>query len=270
MEREPTIRRRKGIFLLPNLFTTAALFAGFYAIIEALKGNFSTAAAVIFIAMVLDGLDGRVARMTNTESAFGAQYDSLSDMLSFGIAPALVIYLWGLSTLGKLGWLAAFTYTAAAALRLARFNTQVGIAEKRYFQGLPSPASAAVIAGMVWVLSDNGYLGGELTPQLRVVAALLTILVAVLMVSNVRYFSFKELNLKHRIPFVAMILMVALIILISVDPPQVLFGAFLLYALWGPVYNLIALRQRQAERKSRENRTPFPESKEITGGEDHE
>ncbi|HIJ31896.1 MAG TPA: CDP-diacylglycerol--serine O-phosphatidyltransferase, partial [Gammaproteobacteria bacterium] len=161
MNSENREQRGKGIYLLPNLFTTAALFAGFYAIISAINGLFANAAAAIFVAMVLDGLDGRVARMTNTESEFGAQYDSLSDMLSFGMAPALVVYLWGLTTLGKFGWLAAFIYTAGAALRLARFNTQVGISDKRYFQGLPSPASAAVIAGMVWVAGDYGYGGGD-------------------------------------------------------------------------------------------------------------
>jgi len=252
MNSENREQRGKGIYLLPNLFTTAALFAGFYAIISAINGLFANAAAAIFVAMVLDGLDGRVARMTNTESEFGAQYDSLSDMLSFGMAPALVVYLWGLSTLGKYGWLAAFIYTAAAALRLARFNTQVGIADKRYFQGLPSPASAAVVAGLVWVAVEHGYSGDNLTTQFRVVAAFLTALAGVLMVSNVRYHSFKDLNLKDRIPFVAMIIMVAVMVLISVDPPQILFFGFLIYALWGPVFNLVELRKRRAKRLARE------------------
>ncbi len=252
MNQETKQQRRKGIYLLPNLFTTAALFAGFYAIIAAIKGEFSSAATAIFIAMILDGLDGRVARMTNTESEFGAQYDSLSDMLSFGMAPALVVYLWALSTLGKLGWLAAFVYTAGAALRLARFNTQVGIADKRYFQGLPSPASAAVIAGLVWVSVGHGYVGSELTTQFRVVAALMTMMVGVLMVSNIRYHSFKELNLRNRIPFVTMLAVVAVMVLISVDPPQVLFGTFLIYTIWGPIFNLVALRKRRAQRLNRE------------------
>jgi len=259
MDNETTEQRRKGIYLLPNLFTTAALFAGFFSVISAINGQFSSAAIAIFLAMVLDGLDGRVARMTHTESEFGAQYDSLADMLSFGVAPALVVYLWGLSTLGKLGWLMAFIYTAGAALRLARFNTQVGIADKRYFQGLPSPASAAVIAGMVWVAVDYELSGDALPMELRMLAALLTALAGLLMVSNIRYHSFKDLNLKDRIPFVAMILMVALMVLISVDPPQVLFGGFLIYALWGPIFNLLELRKRQAKRQAREKNSPMPE-----------
>lgn len=244
-------QRRRGIYLLPNLFTTAALFAGFFAIIAAIKGQFETAAIAIFVAMVLDGLDGRVARMTNTQSEFGAEYDSLSDMVSFGVAPALVVYLWGLATLGKLGWLAAFVYTAGAALRLARFNTQVSSADKRYFQGLPSPASAAVVVGMVWVAVDYGFSADGVPTELSSVAALVTALTGLLMVSNVRYHSFKELNLKDRIPFVAMILIVALIVLISVDPPQVLFGGFLIYAFWGPIFNLLELRKRRVVRRER-------------------
>ncbi len=255
MSKDENRQRRKGIYLLPNLFTTAALFAGFYAIIAAIKGQFADAATAVFIAMILDGLDGRVARMTNTESAFGAQYDSLSDMLSFGMAPSLVVYLWGLSTLGKLGWLAAFVYTAGAALRLARFNTQVGVSDKRYFQGLPSPAAAAVVGGMVWVLVDNGYTGEALTLQLQVIAAFVTAVIGILMVSNVRYYSFKVFNPKDRIPFMAMILMVAVIVLISVDPPQVLFASFLIYALWGPISNLVQLRRHRADRLARESRT---------------
>ena len=267
MNQDTKEQRRKGIYLLPNLFTTAALFAGFFAIISAIKGQFAEAATAIFIAMVLDGLDGRVARMTNTESEFGAQYDSLADMLSFGMAPALVVYLWGLSTLGKYGWLAAFVYTAAAALRLARFNTQVGIADKRYFQGLPSPASAAVIAGLVWVSVEHGYYGDNLTPQFRIIAAFMTALAGVLMVSNIRYHSFKELNLKDRIPFVTMLLMVAVIVLISVDPPQILFGAFLVYAFWGPIFNLVELRKRREQRLARERTQP---DNDNVGNSDHE
>lgn len=243
--------RRRGIYLLPNLFTTAALFAGFFAIISAIKGRYEVAAIAIFVAMLLDGLDGRVARMTNTQTEFGAEYDSLADMVSFGVAPSLVAYLWGLSTLGKLGWLAAFFYTAGAALRLARFNTQVSSADKRYFQGLPSPASAAVVAGMVWVSVDYGLSGDQLPVELRSIAALVTALAGLLMVSNVRYNSFKELNLKDRIPFVAVVLIVFVIVLISIDPPQVLFGGFIIYALWGPISNLVELRKRRAERKGR-------------------
>lgn len=270
MKNDSTEQRRKGIYLLPNLFTTAALFAGFYAIISAINGQFASAATAIFIAMVLDGLDGRVARMTNTESEFGAQYDSLADMLSFGMAPALVVYLWGLSTLGKYGWLAAFIYTAAAALRLARFNTQVGVADKRYFQGLPSPASAAVVAGLVWVAVEHGYVGENLTPQFRGIAAFITAMAGVLMVSNIRYHSFKELNLKDRIPFVAMLLMVAVMVLISVDPPQILFFGFLFYALWGPIFNLIELRKRRAERLAREIKSHSSDNNNPVEKTDHE
>ena len=152
-------RRRRGIYILPNLFTTAALFAGFYAIVQAMNGLFEQAAVAIFIAMVLDGLDGRVARLTRTQSAFGAEYDSLSDMVSFGAAPSLIMYEWALKGMGKLGWMAAFIYCAGAALRLARFNTNIDVVDKRYFQGLPSPAAAALVAGLVWVMIDNGIAG---------------------------------------------------------------------------------------------------------------
>jgi len=231
--------RRRGIYLLPNLFTTAALFAGFYGIIAAMKGHFEAASVAVFVAMVLDGLDGRVARLTNTQSDFGVQYDSLSDMLSFGLAPALIIYQWSLAGMGKLGWLAAFMLTACAARRLARFNTQVEVVDKRYFQGLPSPAAAGVVAGLVWVGFDNGITG----EALRVPAFLLTVLTAVLMVSNVRYHSFKELDLKHKVPFMAVLAMVMVFVFIAVDPPQVLFFLLLTYVLSGPVMTLFH-RQR--------------------------
>lgn len=239
-------KRRRGIYLLPNLFTTGCLFAGFYAIVAAMTDRFEPAAIAIFIAMIMDGLDGRVARLTNTQSAFGAEYDSLADMISFGLAPALVMFVWALSDLGKLGWLAAFIYTAGTALRLARFNTQVGRADKRYFQGLASPAAAAVMAGLIWV--GNGY---DLEGQgIAIVALVVTVLMGVLMVSNVRYRSFKDLDLKGRVPFVAILVVVLIFVLISIDPPQVLLAGFGLYALSGPVVTLVTLRRRRMERKA--------------------
>lgn len=241
MQQDPstTQQRSRGIYLLPNLFTTAALFAGFYAIVAAMQGEFEKAAVAVFVAMVLDGLDGRVARLTNTQSEFGAEYDSLSDMVSFGLAPALVMYQWSLSSLGKIGWLAAFIYTAGAALRLARFNIQVGVADKRFFQGLPSPSAAAVVAGAVWVGDSYGVVGNDL----RWAAFALTVAAGVLMVSNVRYYSFKELDLKGKVPFVVILGVVLSFVLISLDPPQVLFGLFFVYALTGPVQTVL-LRRR--------------------------
>ncbi len=247
IERRKKAHRHRGIYLLPNLFTTAALFSGFYAIVAAMQSRFEAAAIAIFVAMLLDGLDGRVARMTNTQSDFGAEYDSLSDMVSFGLAPALVIYQWALSGLGKAGWLAAFIYTAGAALRLARFNTQVGIADKRYFQGLASPAAAAIVAGMVWVGNNYGLQG----TAINLTALIVTLLAGLLMVSNVRYHSFKGLNLKDKVPFVSILLIVLLIVLVSYDPPVVLFSGFLLYALSGPIWTLLLLRRRREHRAQR-------------------
>lgn len=238
---ESTAKRRRGIYLLPNLFTTAALFAGFFAIVSAINGRYEAAAVAIFVAMILDGLDGRVARMTNTQSEFGAQYDSLADMISFGMAPALVMYQWALTSLGKLGWLAAFIYTAGAALRLARFNTQIGVADKRYFTGLASPSAAAIVTGLVWVGNDYGVQGADL----RIISFLLTIGAGLLMVSNVRYYSFKDLDLKGRVPFVAVLIVVLILVLVAVDPPMVLFGAFMIYALSGPVTTLWLLNKRR-------------------------
>jgi CDP-diacylglycerol--serine O-phosphatidyltransferase len=221
--------RRRGIYILPNLLTTAALFAGFYAIVQAMNQRFELAAVAIFIAMVFDGLDGRVARLTRTQSAFGAEYDSLSDMVSFGAAPALVIYEWALRGMGKLGWAAAFIYCAGAALRLARFNTNLEVADKRYFQGMPSPAAAALIAGLVWVMLDAGFTGEEA----RWYACVLTIFAGVTMVSNIRYWSGKDINLRKSVPFV-MVAAVALgFALVSSYPPGVLFALFLGYALSG-------------------------------------
>ncbi|GAB4351705.1 MAG: CDP-diacylglycerol--serine O-phosphatidyltransferase [Gammaproteobacteria bacterium] len=237
-------RRSRGIYLLPNLFTTAALFAGFYAIVAAMKGQFEPAAIAVFVAMVMDGLDGRVARLTNTQSEFGVQYDSLADMVSFGLAPALVAYQWALSGLGKPGWLASFIFAACVALRLARFNTQVGIVDKRYFQGLASPAGAAVIAGMVWVGTKHGVDGAGIGG----LVFLLTVAVGLLMVSNVRYHSFKEFDLKGKVPFVAAVVVMLVFAVIFMQPPEVLFGLAVAYALSGPVLTLVQLRRRRAER----------------------
>lgn len=247
MPNEETEKRGRGIYLLPNLFTTAALFAGFYAIVAAMNGQFEKAAIAVFVAMVLDSLDGRVARLTNTQSEFGAEYDSLSDMVSFGLAPSLVMYQWSLATMGKLGWLAAFVYAAGAALRLARFNTQVGIADKRYFQGLPSPAAAAIVAGAVWVGVSYGVDGKSLVPLTFV----LTVLAGVLMVSNVRYYSFKDLDLRGKVPFVTVLIVVLVFVFVSIDPPQVLFASFLVYALSGPVMILVMRSRRRKEKHAK-------------------
>lgn len=238
-------KRRRGIYLLPNLFTTAALFSGFYAIVSAMNGRFEHAAIAVFIAMVLDGIDGRVARLTNTTSDFGSQYDSLADLISFGLAPALVMYVWALSTLGKLGWLAAFIYTASAALRLARFNTQIATADKRYFTGLPSPSAAAVVAGMVWVVHDYDVPGKEVTW----IALGVTIVAGLLMVSNIRYRSFKDLDLKGKVPFVVVLMVMLVYVLITIDPPQVLFAIFLGYAISGPITTLGMLRRLRSRGK---------------------
>jgi len=244
------LKRRRGIYLLPNLFTTACLFAGFYAIVASMSGRFEDAAVAIFVAMVMDGLDGRVARLTNTQSDFGAQYDSLADMVSFGLAPALVVFVWSLSNLGKLGWLAAFVYTACAALRLARFNTQVGNADKNYFQGLASPAAAAVVAGMIWVSNDNQISGVDI----KYMAIFTTVMVGLLMVSNIRYRSFKDLDLKGRVPFVWILAVVLVFVLVSIDPPLVLSCIFLMYALSGPMLTIKDIRARRAKRKDQANR----------------
>ncbi|MDX9995407.1 MAG: CDP-diacylglycerol--serine O-phosphatidyltransferase [Rhodocyclaceae bacterium] len=227
--------RRRGIYILPNLFTTAALFSGFFAIVQAMNGRFEIAAVAIFIAMVFDGLDGRVARLTRTQSAFGAEYDSLSDMVSFGAAPALVIYVWALKDMGKLGWIAAFIYCAGAALRLARFNTNIEVVDKRYFQGLPSPAAAALVAGLVWVLIDNEWSGSEA----RWYACLLTIFAGVTMVTNLRYYSGKDINLRKSVPFMMVVAFALGFALVSSYPPGVLFGLFLIYAVSGYVFGVM-------------------------------
>ena len=245
-ESAQTQKRSRGIYLLPNLLTTAALFGGFYAVLAAINGKFEHAAIAVFVAMVMDGLDGRVARLTNTQTAFGAEYDSLSDMVAFGLAPSLLMYTWSLSGLGKLGWVAAFIYTAGAALRLARFNTQVGTADKRYFQGLPSPAAAAVISGSVWVAVDYGLAGADIS----YLACLLTVAAGLLMVSNVRYNSFKEVDFRGKVPFFSIVIIVLVFAVVVVQPPLVLFAIFIVYAVSGPLITLIHLRRRRAERKA--------------------
>ncbi len=239
--------RRKGIYLLPNLLTTGALFAGFYAIVAAINGRYELAAISIFVAMVLDGMDGRIARMTNTQSDFGAEYDSLSDMVSFGLAPALVAYEWILVELGKIGWLGAFVFTSAAALRLARFNTQASVANTKFFQGLPSPAAAAVLAGLIWFMESYSLKSHiAAMPVLFVV----TIAMAVLMVSNIRYYSFKDLDFRGRVPFVAVLAIVLGFVLISLDPAAVLALCFTGYAASGPAMTLFHIRRHRRERKN--------------------
>jgi CDP-diacylglycerol--serine O-phosphatidyltransferase len=234
-------KRRRGIYLLPNLITTAALFAGFYGIVAATQGKFEQASVAIFIAMILDALDGRVARMTHTQTAFGAEYDSLADMASFGLAPALVMYEWSLSTLvnvsttmGKLGWLAAFLFVASAALRLARFNTKASSTDKRYFQGLPSPSAAAVVVGFVWACFDNG-IEGE---SVAMISLVIIVFAGLMMVSNVSYYSFKDVDFHNKVPFVAMLVVVMLFVFASIDPPIMLFGGFMVYVLSGPVISI--------------------------------
>jgi CDP-diacylglycerol--serine O-phosphatidyltransferase len=225
--------------------TTLALFAGFYAVIAGMNGDFVAGAIAIFVAMVFDGLDGRIARMTNSSSAFGAEYDSLADMVSFGLAPALLIYQWILSDFGKLGWLIAFVFTAGAALRLARFNTQVGVADKRYFQGLPSPAAAAVLAGLVWMVENN-----QIDTGLEASFALfMTLATGLLMVSNVRYSSFKEFNLKDKVPFMTLLVIVLIVVVVTLKPSVILFAAAFLYAVSGVVMTVFRLRQTQEQRR---------------------
>ena len=246
MNNPETTKRRRGIYLLPNLFTTAAMFAGFFAIISAINGRFETAAIAIFVAMILDGLDGRVARLTNTQSAFGVEYDSLSDMVSFGVAPGLIMYLWGFSDLGKFGLFAAFVHTAGGALRLARFNTQVGNEDKLFFQGLPSPSAAAILAGFIWVCTDFDY-----HPEaLKYFALILTIGTGLLMVSNFRYYSFKEIDFKGRVPFFATILVMLGISLIMTHPQIILFLLFLGYAISGPVMTIVMRRRKRRNRNN--------------------
>ena len=228
-------RRGRGIYLLPNAFTTASLFCGFYAIVQAMNARFDHAAVATFVAMLLDSLDGRVARLTNTESAFGEQYDSLSDMVSFGAAPALIMYEWTLRGLGKWGWLAAFVYCAGAALRLARFNANIGVVDRRYFQGLPSPAAAALVMGLIWIVTDlreTRWITAS-PADLAWVAWGFTVYAGLTMVSNAPFYSFKDINLRRSVPFIVVLGVVLLFVLVSSDPPVVLFSLFVLYGLSG-------------------------------------
>lgn len=237
--------RRRGIYILPNLFTTAALFCGFFAIVQAMQGRFDLSAIAIFLAMILDSLDGRVARMTHTQSAFGAEYDSLSDMVSFGAAPALVMYEWALKDMGRIGWIAAFIYCAGAALRLARFNTTLEVVDKRYFQGLPSPAAAALVAGLVWIMIDAGVAGSDV----RWWGVVATVFAGLTMVSNIRYYSFKDVNLRKSVPFFAVTAIALAFALIALFHEVALFGIFVAYALSGYVlagWRLVARRSTAA------------------------
>ncbi|TEA78599.1 CDP-diacylglycerol--serine O-phosphatidyltransferase [Allopusillimonas ginsengisoli] len=241
-------RRRRSIYLLPNAFTTANLFAGFYAVVQAMNGRFEVAAIAIFLAMVFDGMDGRVARLTNTQSAFGEQYDSMSDMTSFGIAPALVMYVWALQDLGRWGWLAAFVYVVGAALRLARFNTNIGVVDKRFFQGLPSPAAAALVAGFLWLAVDNKLLFDPRT--ISWIAFCFTVYAGVCMVSNAPFYSGKTFALGRSVPFWVILVVVAAFIFVSSDPPIVLFALFVIYGLSGWV--IMAWRWRRARELTRQ------------------
>ncbi|MDB5884792.1 MAG: CDP-diacylglycerol--serine O-phosphatidyltransferase [Polaromonas sp.] len=237
-------KRRKGIYILPNLFTLAALFGGFYAIVMAMNGQFDNAAVGVFCAMVLDSLDGRIARLTNTQSAFGEQMDSLSDMVSFGAAPALIAYVWALTTLGRWGWIGAFVYCACAALRLARFNVNTAVVDKRFFQGLPSPAAAALVAGFIWLMNDLGIKGIEV----RWFTFGLMLYAGLTMVTNVPFYSFKDIQMKRSVPFVVIVLIALGIAIINIDPPTVMFGLFVIYGLSG--YALYGWRKAKGEQTS--------------------
>lgn len=237
-------KRRKGIYILPNLFTLGGLFGGFYAIVMAVDGRFENAAIGVFCAMVLDSLDGRIARMTNTQSAFGEQMDSLADMVSFGAAPALIVYVWALSSLGRWGWIGAFVYCACAALRLARFNVNTAVVDKRFFQGLPSPAAAALVAGFIWLMTDAGIDGQDV----RWYAFALTLYSGLTMVTNVPFYSFKDVQMKKSVPFAVIVLIALGIAVINIDPPIVMFGLFMIYGLSG--YAVYAWRKAKGQQTS--------------------
>lgn len=228
---KPQKPRRRGIYLLPNMITISALFCGFYAIVMSLNLEFKQSTVAIFIGMILDSMDGRVARLTRTQSEFGAQLDSLSDMVTFGVAPALVAYEWSLKGMGRLGWVAAFIYCACAALRLARFNTNIAVVDKRFFQGLPSPAAAAIVAGFIWLMDDLGFFGRDF----YWICWGITVYAGLTMVTNVPFYSFKEMNLRKSVPFIAVLVLVLAIVTVSFDPPKVLFGLFVVYGLSGYV-----------------------------------
>ena len=247
-------KRRKGIYILPNLFTLGGLFGGFYAIVMAMDGRFDQASIGVFSAMILDSLDGRIARMTNTQSAFGEQMDSLSDMVSFGAAPALIAYVWGLSTLGRWGWVAAFVYCACAALRLARFNVNTAVVDKRFFQGLPSPAAAALVAGFIWLMNDADYTGiglldlGFLSLQIPWLMFILTLYSGLTMVTNVPFYSFKDIQMKKSVPFAVIVLIALGIGVIGLHPPIMVFAFFIAYGLSG--YAVYAWRRAKGQQTS--------------------
>ncbi|MBA2649755.1 MAG: CDP-diacylglycerol--serine O-phosphatidyltransferase [Legionella sp.] len=234
-----------GIYLLPNLLTTASLFAAFYSLVSSMQGQYEAAVVAMFIGMIADGLDGRIARLTNTQSDFGAQYDSLSDMVTFGVAPSLLLYQLLLNQLGKFGWLVAFVYTACVALRLARFNTQLETADKQFFQGLPCPPAAAVAASFAWLCFQNDW---QHIRFVSILTAVLALAIAVLMVSNLRYYSFKELDFKGKVPFLYILIMIILFVAIAADPTIVLFISFTIYALSGPVLTLLSLKKMRKNR----------------------
>ncbi len=229
----PPRPRRKGIYILPNLFTLAALFGGFYAIVMAMNGKFEQAAVGVFCAMVLDSLDGRVARMTNTQSTFGEQMDSLSDMVSFGAAPALIAYEWALKGIGKPGWIAAFVYCSCAALRLARFNTNLAVVDKRFFQGLPSPAAAALVMGFIWLMDNQGYEGGKEGSWLMWTTFGVTLYAGLTMVTNVPFYSFKDVSFKKSVPFIVIVAIALAIAIINIHVPAALFSLFMFYGISG-------------------------------------
>ncbi|MCX7552668.1 CDP-diacylglycerol--serine O-phosphatidyltransferase [Marinicella sp. S1101] len=253
--------QRKGIYLLPNLFTTGALFAGYYSIIAGIQGKYEMASVCIFIAALLDALDGRVARLTNTQSEFGEQYDSLSDLVSFGVAPSLLMFNWSLyylsevnPVLGKLGWLAAFIYAVSGALRLARFNTQIGVADKAYFQGLPSPAAAAVLSAFVWVCVELELSGVDL----KYIALPMTIITGLLMVSRFRYYSFKTIPFKENVSFVWILILVLIFVLLTIKTAWVLFVVFSGYALSGIVFTVMSIKRKRAGKKTKDSKPPKP------------
>jgi len=240
--------RRKGLYMLPNAITLAALFSGFYAIVMAINGRFELACIAVFCAAVLDSLDGRVARMTNSQSAFGEQMDSLSDMVSFGAAPALIVYIWALKDLGKAGWIPAFVYISGAALRLARFNVNIGVVDKRFFQGLPSPAAAAIVIGLIWVVDDAGYKGVSQIPVLAYTAFALTLFAGFSMVTNAPFYSFKVVGARRTVPFIVIVAIALAIAVVALDPPKVLFPLFCLYGLSG--YVIYGWRRMKGRRAS--------------------
>ena len=240
--------RRKGLYMLPNAITLAALFSGFYAIVMAINGRFEVSCIAIFAAAILDSMDGRIARMTNSQSAFGEQMDSLSDMVSFGAAPALIIYIWGLKDLGKAGWIPAFVYISGAALRLARFNVNIGVVDKRFFQGLPSPAAAAIVIGLVWVVDDAGFKDVSQIPALAYTAFAVTLFAGLSMVTNAPFYSFKVVGSRRTVPFVVIVAIAIAIALVALDPPKVLFAIFCVYGLSG--YAIYGWRRMQGKRAS--------------------